>query len=197
MTGAGPRTHIARALRDLCASWLERDLDATSTVAFARKLDELHGMLASTPRRERFSPSVEEIFLAPRPDGASLDDVPDSIVSGSENPLGLGLEIRRDGEAAVARMRLGPTYMGPPGRVHGGVLAAILDDLTRANLLVLGVPAFTARLEVNFRAAAPIGALLVFRSQLERRDRRKIHVALEVRDDGGLVADGNALLVTI
>lgn len=188
---------MARELRDLCTSWLERDLDVTAAAAFARKVDELHGLLASAPRRDRFSPPVEQIFLAPRPDGASLEDVPDSIVSGSQNPLGLGLEVRRDGEAAVARIRLGPTYMGPPGRVHGGVLAAILDDLTRASLLVLGVPAFTARLEVNFRAAAPIGALLVFRSQLERRDNRKIHVALEVRNEDVLVADGNALLVTI
>lgn len=197
MTGVERRTHVARQLRQLCASWLERDLDETAMASFERALEELHAVVVTARRRDRLSPSVEDLLSSGRPDGASLEDVPDSIVSGSDNPLGLGLKIRREGDAAVARIRLGQTYMGPPGRVHGGVLAAILDDLTRANLLVLGIPAFTARLEVNFRAAAPVGAELVFRSQLRRRDGRKIYLALEVHHGGMLVADGNALLLTI
>lgn len=196
MTGGG-RTRIARQLRNVSSSWLERELDGAAMAAFARKLEELHALLTAAPRRDRLSPSVEELFREPRPDGASLNDVPDSIMSGGENPLGFGLEIRREGEAAVARVRFGPTHMGPPGRVHGGVIAAVLDDLTRANLLILGEPAFTARLEVNFRAAAPIGARLDFRSELQRREGRKIYVVLAVHGGGSLIADGEALLVAI
>ncbi|MFT3855651.1 MAG: PaaI family thioesterase [Ilumatobacteraceae bacterium] len=77
------------------------------------------------------------------------------------------MDIRRDGDASVvATVRVDPMFQGPPGRVHGGIVAMLIDELMGAVNRMLGRRAFTARLAVDFRAAAPIDTELTLRAWL-------------------------------
>jgi len=71
------------------------------------------------------------------------------------------LSLRADGLALAARARLGRASCGHPAFVHGGALAALLDDAM--GTLVAASPhgaGVTASLTVDYRAPTPAGAEL-------------------------------------
>lgn len=78
-----------------------------------------------------------------------------------EDPLGLGLRFRLDRSAEpprlLARFDPRPDHRGPPGYLHGGMAAAVLDE-TMASLswAVEGRPSVTARLELRYRKGVPL-----------------------------------------
>src|SRR5690606_18428488 len=55
--------------------------------------------------------------------GAYLAMFDDSPVSGSANPLSIGLRLRRDGDEAIGVVTLDRGWEGAPGRSHGGIVA--------------------------------------------------------------------------
>jgi acyl-coenzyme A thioesterase PaaI-like protein len=129
--------------------------------------------------------------------GGTIDHFPDCIVSGPANPMGIGITVHRDGDEAVARVRLGPAFEGAPGRAHGGVVAAIFDDTMGFVLTIHSVPAYTGRLTVSYLAPTPVGDELEFRARLVRRERRKLFIEGEARHDGDRIAEGSGVFVAI
>ena len=104
--------------------------------------------------------------------------------------------MRRDGEAsAAAVVRVDAMYQGPPGRVHGGILALIIDELMGAVNRILGRRAFTARLAVDLRAPAPIDVELDFRAWLHDLNDRKITIRAEGRSGDGVFLEAEALFI--
>lgn len=99
---------------------------------------------------------------------------------------------------------LGTDTCGHPGIVHGGLTSAMVDETFGALLYMLKKhsviepgPAFTAHLEVDFRAPIPAGIEVLCKCWLESTERRKIWVRSQVVDKpGGTVfAEGKALFV--
>lgn len=88
----------------------------------------------------------------------SFDDA-DGVTG--EDPLGLGLRFKLDRSAVpprlLARFDPRPDHRGPPGYLHGGVAASVLDE-TMASLswAIEGRPSVTARLELRYRKAVPL-----------------------------------------
>jgi acyl-coenzyme A thioesterase PaaI-like protein len=78
-----------------------------------------------------------------------------------EDPLGLGLRFRLDRSAQPARLLARfdprPDHRGPPGFLHGGVAASVLDE-TMASLswAIEGRPSVTAKLELRYRKGVPL-----------------------------------------
>ncbi len=91
-------------------------------------------------------------------------------------------------------------YQGYPGIVHGGVVAAMLDEISgRAH--IRGDPPrfmYTARLEVRYRKNVPVGQTLRL---VGKAGKTKIHSALAsaaIYDrDGILLAEADAVLVDV
>lgn len=90
----------------------------------------------------------------------SFDDLPGEGISGSD-PLGLELRFWVDRTSEPARLiaRYDPKvqHQGPPGFVHGGMAAAVLDE-TMASLAWAfdNSACVTARLELRFRHGIPL-----------------------------------------
>lgn len=138
------------------------------------------------------------LFEAPPPDGASMDHFPDCVVSGHANPMGIAITCRREGEDAVASVTLGAAFEGAPGRAHGGVVAAIFDDVMGFVLSMCQTPAFTGSLTVRYLAPTPVREPLEFRCRLDRREGRKLWLVGEARSgDDGVVASAEALFIAI
>ena len=92
---------------------------------------------------------------------------------GQDNPIGLRLRFTTEGDAVRAEFTPGPQYQGYDGVLHGGIVAAALDD-AMANLFHLrGRETLTARLEIRFRREAPVGQRLVVTARLTG-ERRKL-----------------------
>lgn len=115
-------------------------------------------------------------------DGAFIDMFSDSPVSGSANPLSIGLLIGREGDQAVGRVTLERGWEGAPGRSHGGIVAACIDETIGGLLPVLGEMAFTGELAIRYQAPCPMGIPLEFR--VAGASRRAEAACLVHRDSG-------------
>lgn len=137
------------------------------------------------------------LFEDPPADGETMDHFPDCVVSGAANPMGIAIEVRRDGDHAVARVTLGAAFEGAPGRSHGGIVAAVFDDTMGFVLSMHATPAFTGRLGVSYLAPTPIGVPLEFRAWLRERDGRKLWIDGEAYHDGALLVTAEGLFIQI
>src|SRR5437016_3699081 len=80
---------------------------------------------------------------------------------GQDNPIGLRLRFTTEGDAVRAEFTPGPQYQGYDGVLHGGIVAAALDDAMAQLFHLRGQETLTAKLEIRFRQEAPVGRPLV------------------------------------
>ena len=120
------------------------------------------------------------------------------FVCGIENRHGFGLAFYEVGpEEVEANVVIPEKFEGYPGIAHGGIVAALLDEITwRAS--VIGQPeqlVVTGRLDMRLRKPVPVGAPLRLRGVLRRR---KAHVAEAhgelYLETGDLAAEAEAML---
>jgi acyl-coenzyme A thioesterase PaaI-like protein len=118
-------------------------------------------------------------------------------VEGPGNPLAPPLVWRRIGaESVLAECVFSVAHEGPPGRVHGGWVAAVLDHAVGRAVASAGFPGMTASLTVNLHDGTPYGVPLVVEGRLTRRDGRKLYATAELRaGDDAAVASATAVLV--
>jgi len=95
----------------------------------------------------------------------------------------------------VARCTLSAAHGGPPGRAHGGVVAALLDEVIGYSAFVAGAPGMSVALTVRFRSATPRDVPLEVRARLTRWEGRKRWATGEVLADGRITAEGECVLV--
>ena len=119
------------------------------------------------------------------------------FICGAGNPTGLRLRFREEGEGVTAEFALGEEYIGWEGLIHGGLVAAVLDDAMANIWAWRGTPAVTTSISVRFRQpvrpgeslrvlAEPVGA----RRSAMQRARARV-----TREDGTLVADGDGIVM--
>jgi acyl-coenzyme A thioesterase PaaI-like protein len=130
-------------------------------------------------------------------EGAELDLFRDSIVSGTTNPLGIGLKVRRVGDTVEAITTLRPAFEGAPGRAHGGVVAAILDETMGFVLPLIGELAYTANLNIDYLAPAPLGESITFTARLRDRADRKLWIEATGASASGPFVRAEALFLTV
>ncbi len=115
---------------------------------------------------------------------------------GPENPIGLKLHFRREGNKVETEFTPTEPYQGYPGYLHGGIVFAILDEAMGWAMYSLGVLAITARAEVRFKRPALIGEpLLITATVIERRKKLITTKATITRKDGTVVAEGTASMM--
>ena len=113
------------------------------------------------------------------------------FVCGQRNPFGLHLVFRLEEESIVADFQPREEHQGFPGVIHGGIVAALLDEaLGRTSLLGNNQEwTMTGRLEVRYRHYVPYGPLLRVRARLgtERRRMMQASGVLTLADDESVV----------
>jgi acyl-coenzyme A thioesterase PaaI-like protein len=131
-------------------------------------------------------------------EGEPIGTFPDCVVSGDANPMGLDIQFFREGDEAVSHAVLGPAFEGAPNRAHGGVVAAVFDDLMGFVLTIHESPAYTAELTVRYRRPTPVGEPIEFRARLVDRRGRRLHIQADATDKSGAkIATADALFITI
>ena len=120
------------------------------------------------------------------------------FVCGKANPHGLKLDFFVDEQRVTTTFEPTEEHQGWPGFVHGGILAAILDEtIGRAGFLV-DAWTMTGRLEIRYRQPAPIDQPITFVGMIAR-DRGK---AMELEGfaqlpDGTVVAEGRGVYMRV
>jgi acyl-coenzyme A thioesterase PaaI-like protein len=88
-----------------------------------------------------------------------------------------------------------PIHEGPPGGVHGGFVAALLDQLLGAANIAYGVGAMTAELIIRYRKPTPIGVPLTLQARTDSIDDRRVHASGEILADGVVTAEARGLFI--
>jgi len=117
------------------------------------------------------------------------------FVCGPDNPVGLHLRFRRDGEGVTSEFVPREEHVGWQGIVHGGILAAVLDDAMGNLFYLQGYQALTARMEVRFRKPVRPGERLRVRAWLAAEDDRTLTVRAELVRDGEVVCAGEGVFL--
>lgn len=200
--GTSPaRLKLAAALRDLGHSLVAHQPPDELLERITAAIGELLPEIERAPERPHaFLQSPPTFFQGEVPQGPPKepgDVFPDCVVSGRANPMGIAARLWREGDEAVCQVTLGPAFEGAPGRAHGGVVAALLDEAMGLALSISGSPGFTGRLAVTYRAPTPLGVPLEARSRLTARDGRKLTISAELRADGELLAQAEGLFISV
>jgi len=178
------RLDAAAALRDLAHAFVAHELDADGLAEVTRRATERAAALRGAPSRDRLArlraareaAGAEPVTFAAALPGAGFED---RAVAGRANPTSVDLEVEFEDEEVVARVTLRRAFEGAPGRAHGGIVAAVFDDVTGFVIGRIGQPAFTGELTVRFVAPVPVDEPLVLRARLDGRERRKIFISAE------------------
>ena len=145
---------------------------------------------------ERLRTEIEELL-----DLENISFLDRSPVVGGINAIAAPMEIstlEEDGAIVViGRVTFGLAYEGPPGCVHGGVIAMYFDELLGVTQSTSGNPGMTANLSLDFHAPTPIGVPLVFTGRIERMDGRKIFTIGTLHHGEVLCARAEALFISM
>ena len=110
---------------------------------------------------------------------------------GASNPIGMRLHIELSDGAARSEWVVGDDYVGWSDKLHGGIIATLLDEVMAWAPSSFDSWAVTAEMSVRYRASASPGERLTASARVARRRRRIYEVVGEVRGpDGRLIAEG-------
>lgn len=110
---------------------------------------------------------------------------------GGTNPIGMHLAIELSEGAASTSWTAGRDFVGWEEKVHGGILATLLDEVMAWAPSSHDSWAVTAEIRIRYRSPANPGETLTARGWVTSRRRRIYEVSGEVRgEDGRLVAEG-------
>jgi len=125
------------------------------------------------------------------------------FICGLQNPIGLKLAFYEDLEAGQVRAEftVPDEYQGYPGVVHGGIVSAILDEVSGRAVMLHGSDESlmaTLRLTIRYRRPTPTKTPLTAVGWVERMGGMGARVAGEIRlPDGAVTAECEAVLANV
>jgi acyl-coenzyme A thioesterase PaaI-like protein len=110
---------------------------------------------------------------------------------GPSHPIGMHLRFEREGDEVVTHFVPGPNYQGPPGIMHGGLVATFADEVAAwAVIAGAGKFGFTIGFEAKYRQAVRIGLPIEGRGRLTGPVRRLAEVDVRVLQGGEVAFAG-------
>ena len=191
---------LAAELRSLMASLNLTTAPVELLDELTERVRRLNAELAPHPRHPKLTMTQLAAQMASgelAPGGAeTFAHFDHSAFMGAANPIAPPMELSLQDGRIVGAVRFGDLYEGPPGHVHGGFVAAILDEVLGASQATTNSPGMTARLEVTYRAPTPLHTDLVATGWVERVEGRKIFAVGEVRNGDQVTATAQGLFVS-
>ena len=122
---------------------------------------------------------------------------------GPANPQGLHLVFTTDTSnpeipIAITQFQLDRLHEGPPGYIHGGIVATLLDEAMSKLNRPLNVLAMTRHMEIDYLRPVPLYQPLVLTSRhLSREGRKLFHQAEIQHPNGNVLARAKGLFIVI
>lgn len=118
---------------------------------------------------------------------------------GPNNPFGLKLDFRIEGDKFVAKKTLSREYQSYGGTVHGGIVSTMLDEAMGGYIYELsGQHSVTARIDVRYRRPTPIGEELTITAWIDSKKSKFVKMKAEVAlPDGTVTAEGTATIAVM
>jgi uncharacterized protein (TIGR00369 family) len=118
-----------------------------------------------------------------------LPDHGSCFVCGTTNPHAIGVEWYLDDDKNIeANFIFTHQHQGPPGYVHGGASAAVLDEAMGLAIWQAGYHAVTVHLTIDYRQPVPLGESIRIRGVMHGKAERRIETSGEILLPDGSVA---------
>ena len=191
------RAHLRRlaaAGREVIERIAGTDVADDALERAAQALEEAAAALDG-PKRSRREAGFAEAANAGGTPHAHFDHSP---MIGVANPIAPPSRIERLGEdQVVLHVRFGSAYEGPPGSVHGGMIAAAFDEVLGMAQSLGGQPGMTGTLTVRYRRPTPLHRDLRIVGTFVRVEGRKIFTTGACYDGDTLTAEADGLFITV
>jgi acyl-coenzyme A thioesterase PaaI-like protein len=187
-----PALELAQAIRELIALAVTALAPPDALSRATARIRAAAGELAAhvpegTPAR---IPQLESVT-------GPADIMPFDPVIGPWSPLAPPIAVAIEDGRATASVTFGLPYGGPPGCVHGGVIAACFDQVLNVANLLAGVAGPTVSLEVRYRKPTPLGRPLRFEAGTPAVHGKQVRTAGVLRDGDTVLAEASGTFVTL
>ncbi len=193
-----PAGRLGAALRDLLEAVVLFDAKAVDDES------AILGHVADQVRALTSQLSAHRRQTMPWPDESSMHRAhrPFSPVIGHANPIAPPLLVTPDPEgvaigerAVVGEVTMRPIHEGPPGAIHGGWVASLLDQILGHANAISGVGGMTIELTVRYKRRTPYGVPLHLRARTDFVDGRRVQASGEIVADGVVTAEATGMFL--
>lgn len=178
-----PLTESVRALID---ATVRTEVDAADVAAAKAQIDSATARLIT----KRLEGSVGTRYVS------QGDRMPwGNAVVGIRNPVAPPLVVHQDGSGLVwSDFHLGAAYEGPPGLVHGGVSALVLDHMLGEAASSREHPRMTGTISIRYHRGTPLGPLRS-EAHIDRVDGIKAYAVGHIADADGVTVEAEGVFI--
>ena len=115
-------------------------------------------------------------------------------VIGIRNPIAPPVQICHEDGRVFTDFYLGAAYEGPPGHVHGGVAALVLDHVLGEVAANAANPRFTGTITMRYLRTTRLGQLHA-EARITRTDGVKAYAAGHLADEEGITVEAEGVFI--
>src|SRR6478672_3743615 len=177
---------LAQAVRELADAVIRTEVGDDEIAAAQAEIEAVTKRL-----RERQIPGSYGVRFNADGEGRAWGNA----VVGTRNPVAPPLKIHHDSSGrAWSEFHLGAAYEGPPGLVHGGVSALILDQVLGEAAGAGGKPGMTGTLTLRYRQGTPLGDLRV-EGWIDHVEGIKTYAKAHIIGPDGVTVEAEGLMI--
>ena len=132
-------------------------------------------------------------------DGMKLQDIypNSSFVSGTKNPEGMKIHPVVKDSMVHIKYTFEERFAGGPGLVHGGILAAAIDDLMGYATVIHNHMCVTANLSVNYISPVPVEEEFELLAWVTKIDGKKVFAESIIKREKKVYVEGSGLFIDL
>jgi acyl-coenzyme A thioesterase PaaI-like protein len=126
--------------------------------------------------------------------GSIPENARQCFVCGPENPVGLHITFRLDDDVCHAEFTPADHHCGFDGITHGGIIFSALDDVMANWIVLQGMQAFTAKVDLRYKGSLPTGTPVTLEGRCLKAKGRLMQMQGRMlrADTGQVVAECDA-----
>jgi len=187
------RNTLAAAARALNEKLISSDIPADTALQMAAELEKITAALAALPQVSGL------VDMGRRGDRGTVDNVMGELVAmaGRSHPCAPQLSWQEESNGINGTVVFGQAFEGPPGHVHGGWVAGIMDHIMGMTHVRTGNPGMTGWLSVKYRRPTPLNTPITIRAVARALDERRTEVTAEMGYADTTTATAEAIFVRV
>jgi acyl-coenzyme A thioesterase PaaI-like protein len=177
---------LTESVRELIDATIRTEADADTVAAIKAEIDAATARLRSKqidgPFGVRYTTGGDRMAWG-------------NPVIGIRNPIAPPLKIQRDTDGRVfTDFHLGAAYEGPPGHLHGGVAALVLDHVLGEVAANAENPRFTGTITMRYLRTTRLGRLHA-EARITRTDGVKAFATGHLADEEGVTVEAEGVFI--
>ena len=187
------RQRLASATRALNEKLVSTDIDPELAAALTEKIE---GLAAELSQALQVTGLVE---MAKRGQRGTSDDVMGELASvgGRSHPCSPELRWQEASNRITGTVKFSQAFEGPPGHMHGGWVAGVLDHLMGMTHVRTGHPGMTGGLSVRYLKPTPLNQVIEVSAQATELNDKRTEVKAEMRFGETTTAKAEAIFVRV